>query len=102
MCSHLDCRAALIHRQSPSSPDQYEDAIANNEYTRPVGNVLQPDGFQLLRGVSDYAIRVWEGTRGAEVAAFEVGTSEVETLCPLPDGRLPSGSRQDHTIKVWM
>jgi len=45
-------------------------------------------------------VPIWPGPPGTETARLEGHTGSVTALCPLPDGRLASGS-SDTTIRLW-
>ena len=82
---------AVLHRSL--SDDDTEAWVSSVAFS--------PDGKQIVCGLSDHTVRVWNADTGAEVRKLYGHGSYVTCVAVSPDGkRIVSGS-SDNTLRVW-
>ncbi|KIJ97484.1 hypothetical protein K443DRAFT_105589 [Laccaria amethystina LaAM-08-1] len=63
---------------------------------------VSPDGKQIVSGLSDNSVRVWDASTGDELKAMKGHTDLVRSVAISPDGKqiIVSGS-YDKSVRVW-
>jgi WD40 repeat protein len=62
---------------------------------------FSPDGSTLVSGCEDGTIKLWDVTRGKEVATLKGHASEVRCVAFSADGKMLATGGADKTIKLW-
>jgi WD40 repeat protein/serine/threonine protein kinase len=62
---------------------------------------ISPDGWQVVCGSDDGAIRAWDARTGREQYTRQGHTEWVRAIAVSPDGRRIASGSLDHTVKVW-
>ncbi len=62
---------------------------------------VTPDSGQLVGGVGDLTIRIWDPERGRELRKLSGHSTDIHSVAVTPDGRHVVSGSWDKTVKVW-
>jgi small GTP-binding protein len=85
-----------------SSEDRTQARIILRGHSARVWSVaVTPDGWRIVSGGDDKAVRVWDAESGACLAILEGHTDWVSDVAVTEDGRRIASSSWDKTVRVW-
>jgi WD40 repeat protein len=72
-----------------------------NVHSRVMAVAVSPDGKQIVSGLSDNSVRVWDASTGDELKAMKGHTDLVRSVAISPDGKQIVSGSNDKSVRVW-